>query len=49
MRRQLIVMNDEFSKAVDYYREIAETRIQSLEGKVYEIKRKAEILMEKGK
>ena len=49
MRRQLIVMNDEFAKAVDYYREIAETRIQSLEGKVYEIKRKADILMEKGK
>ena len=31
------------------YREIAENRIQSLEGKVYEIKRKADILLEKGK
>ena len=49
MRRQLIVMNDEFARAVDHYREIAETRIQAMEGKVYELKRKADILMEKGK
>ena len=49
MRRQLIVMNDEFARAVDHYREIAETRIQSMEGKIYELKRKADILMEKGK
>ena len=49
MRRQLIVMNDEFARAVDHYREIAETRIQSMEGKIYELKRKADILLEKGK
>ena len=49
MRRQLLVMNDEFARAVDHYREIAETRIQSLDGKIYELKRKADILMEKGK
>ena len=49
MRRQLIVMNDEFARAVYHYREIAETRIQSMEGKIYELKRKADILMEKGK
>ncbi len=49
MRRQLIVMNDEFARAVDHYREIAETRIQAMEGKVYELKRKADILLEKGK
>ena len=49
MRRQLIVMNDEYAAAIDHYREIAEARVQSLEGKVYELKRKADILMEKGK
>tara|TARA_B100001564_G_scaffold123412_1_gene102993 strand:+ start:195 stop:659 length:465 start_codon:yes stop_codon:yes gene_type:complete len=49
MRRQLIVMNDEFARTVDHYREIAETRIQAMEGKVYELKRKADILLEKGK
>lgn len=49
MRRQLIVMNDEFARAVDHYREIAHSRVQSLEGKVYELKRKADILTEKGK
>lgn len=49
MRKQLLVMNDEFARAVDHYREIAETRIQSLDGKIYELKRKADILMEKGK
>lgn len=49
MRRQLLVMNDEFARAVDHYREIAETRIQSLDGKIYELKRKGDILLEKGK
>jgi hypothetical protein len=28
---------------------VAENRLQSLEGKVYELKRKADILLEKGK
>tara|TARA_B100000085_G_scaffold246355_1_gene240065 strand:+ start:2162 stop:2647 length:486 start_codon:yes stop_codon:yes gene_type:complete len=49
MRRQLIVMNDEFAATVDHYREIAESRVKSLDGKIYELKRKADILMEKGK
>ena len=49
MRRQLIVMNDEFARTVDHYREVAHSRVQSLEGKIYELKRKADILMEKGK
>ena len=49
MRRQLIVVNDEYARAVDHYREIAEIRIQAMEGKVYELKRKADILLEKGK
>ena len=48
-RRPLIIVNDEYAAAVDHYREIAESRIQALEGKIYELKRKADILMEKGK
>ena len=48
-KRNLIVINDEYARMVDHYREIAHSRVQSLEGKVYELKRKADILMEKGK
>ena len=48
-RRPLIIVNDEYAAAVDHYREIAESRIQALDGKIYELKRKADILMEKGK
>ena len=32
MRRQLIVVNDEFAATVDHYREIAESRVHSLDG-----------------
>ena len=49
MRRQAIVMNDEYARTVDHYREVAHSRVQSLDGKIYELKRKADILMEKGK
>ncbi len=48
-RRPLIIVNDEYAATVDHYREIAESRIQALDGKIYELKRKADILMEKGK
>ena len=48
-KRNLIVINDEYARMVDHYREIAESRVQSLDGKIYELKRKADILMEKGK
>ena len=48
-RRPLIIVNDEYAATVDHYREIAESRVQSLEGKIYELKRKADILLEKGK
>ena len=48
-KRNLIVINDEYARMVDHYREIAESRIHSLDGKIYELKRKADILMEKGK
>ena len=48
-RRPLIIVNDEYAAKVDHYREIAEARVQALDGKIYELKRKADILMEKGK
>jgi hypothetical protein len=46
---QLIIVENEYAKSIDNYRQVAHARIQSLEGKVYEIKRKADILLEKGK
>lgn len=46
---QLIIVDNEYAKAIDHYRQIAKSRLQSLDGKVYELKRKADILLEKGK
>ena len=43
------IVNDEYAATVDHYREVAESRVQALEGKIYELKRKGDILMEKGK
>lgn len=49
MRMQMIVVDNEYAASIDNYRQVAEARIQELEGKVYELKRKGDILMEKGK
>ncbi len=46
---QLIIVDNEYAKSIDSYRQIAHARLQNLEGKVYELKRKADILLEKGK
>lgn len=46
---QLIVVDNEYARSIDHYKNIAQSRLQSLEGKVYELKRKADILLEKGK
>jgi hypothetical protein len=46
---QLIIVDNEYAKSIDSYRHIAHARMQNLEGKVYELKRKADILLEKGK
>jgi len=48
-KMQLIVVNNEYANVIDGYRQIAGARIQELDGKVYELKRKADILTEKGK
>lgn len=46
---QLIIADNEYANTIDSYRQIACARIQELDGKVYELKRKADILIEKGK
>ena len=46
---QLVINENEYAKSIDNYRSIAHARLQSLDGKVYELKRKADILLEKGK
>jgi hypothetical protein len=46
---QLIVVDNEYAKSIDSYRQVAHARMQNLDGKVYELKRKADILLEKGK
>lgn len=48
-KMQLIVVNNEYASVIDGYRQIAGARMQELDGKVYELKRKADILTEKGK
>ena len=49
MKTQMIVVDNEYAASIDNYRQVAEARIQELDGKVYELKRKGDILMEKGK
>jgi hypothetical protein len=48
-KKQIIVQENSYAAKVDQMRLVAEARLQSLDGKVYEIKRKADILLEKGK
>jgi hypothetical protein len=49
VKRQSIIMENTYAAKCDQMRAIAEARLQSLEGKVYELKRKGDILLEKGK
>jgi hypothetical protein len=48
-KRQIIINTNSYAASVDNMREVAEARLQALDGKVYELKRKADILLEKGK
>ena len=48
-KRNMIVINDEYARVVDHYREIALSRVNSLENKAKDLRRKADILLEKGK
>ena len=49
VKRQTIAQNNSYAAKIDQMRSVAESRLQSLDGKVYELKRKADILLEKGK
>ena len=49
VKRQIIIKDNNYAASVDKMREVAEGRLQALDGKVYELKRKADILLEKAK
>jgi len=48
-KKYILSQNNSYAASLENMREVAESRLQALEGKVFEIKRKADILMEKGK
>ena len=47
VKRQIIIKDNNYAASVDKMREVAEARLQALDGKVYELKRKADIRLEK--
>lgn len=49
VKRQIIIKENSYAASVDSMRAVAEARLQSLEGKVYELKRQGDILLERGK
>jgi hypothetical protein len=49
VKRQIIIKDNNYAASVDKMREVAEARLKGLDGKVYELKRKADILLEKAK
>jgi len=48
-KKHILAQNNSYAASLENMREVAEARLQSLDGKVYELKRKADILLEKGK
>lgn len=48
-KKHILAQHNSYASSLENMREIAEARLQSLEGKVFELKRKADILLEKGK
>lgn len=48
-KKYILVKNNSYAASLENMREVAEARIQSLDGKVFELKRRADILLEKGK
>ena len=49
VNRQIIIRENSYAASVDQMRLVAESRLQSLEGKVYELKRQGDILLERAK
>ena len=48
-KKYILSQNNSYAASIENMREIAEARLQSLDGKVFELKRKADILLERGK
>ena len=48
-KKHILSQTNSYAASLENMREVAEARLQSLDGKVYELKRKADILLEKGK
>jgi len=48
-KKHILAKNNSYAASLENMREVAEARLQSLDGKVFELKRKADILLEKGK
>lgn len=48
-KKHILANINSYASSLEHMREVAEARLQSLDGKVYELKRKADILLEKGK
>jgi hypothetical protein len=48
-KKHILSQNNYYAGSLEKMREIAESRLQALDGKVFELKRKADILLEKGK
>ena len=49
VKRQIIIRENSYAASVDQMRLVSESRLQSLEGKVYELKRQGDILLERAK
>lgn len=48
-KKHILAKSNSYASALENMREVAEARLQALDGKVFELKRKADILLEKGK
>jgi hypothetical protein len=48
-KKHILSQSNSYAASLENMRQIAEARLCSLDGKVYELKRKADILLEKGK
>lgn len=48
-KKHILSKENSYAAKLEQMRLVAEARLQSLDGKVYELKRKADILLEKGK
>lgn len=48
-KKHILAQSNSYAASLEHMREVAESRLQALDGKVFEVKRKADILLEKGK